>query len=309
MPRAITIPPPLHPGARIAIVSPASIIKPELVTKAAAVLAAQGWEPQVAPHALGSSGTMSGTRAERLADMHDAITDPGVKAIICSRGGYGAVHLLQELEPAMKSAGSPKWLIGFSDISALHGLWHRHGMVSVHGSMARHLAMFPADDAPNTALFRLLRHESMPNMEWTGGSPYNRPGTSTGHITGGNLAVLSGLISTPYNLLLPDSILFIEDIAEPVYKVERMLYQLRLSGVLPRLRGLIVGQFTDYRPDANHPHGMESMIADMTADYGYPVAFNAPIGHTDSNMPVLEGAAVTLNVGADKASIVYRSQH
>lgn len=284
--------------------SPASIINPALVDGAVKALSAQGWEPWVAPHALGQHGTFSGSAAERLSDLRAAITDPSVKAILCSRGGYGAVHLLEHLDQNVAAMSQPKWLIGFSDISALHGLWHRHGMASVHGSMARHLALFPADDAPNTALLSLLREGTLPDLKWSA-HELNRPGSATGTVIGGNLAVLSGLVATPYDMLLPDSILFIEDIAEPVYKVERMLHQLRLSGVLPRLRGLIVGQFTDYRPDINHPEGMESMIADMIAPYGYPVTFNAPIGHIPENMPVVEGATATLSVIPANVTLTY----
>ena len=111
--------------------------------------------------------------------------------------------------------------------------------------------------------------------------------------------MLAELISTPYDIISPDTVLFIEDIAEPVYKIERILYQLRLSGVLGRLRGLVVGQFTDYKPDENHPGGMEGMIRDAVADYDFPVAFNAPIGHVFHNIPLIESARVTLKVNAE----------
>mgnify|MGYP000677022697 CR=1 FL=1 len=123
MDRTFITPQPLKPGDRIAIVSPASIIDPALVHGAVKALSAQGWEPWVAPHALGQHGTFSGSAAERLSDLRAAITDPGIKAIVCSRGGYGAVHLLEALDRDVADMAEPKWLIGFSDISALHGLW------------------------------------------------------------------------------------------------------------------------------------------------------------------------------------------
>ena len=107
--------------------------------------------------------------------------------------------------------------------------------------------------------------------------------------------MLAELISTPYDIIAPDSILFLEDVAEPIYKIERIFYQLRLSGVLGRLRGLIVGQFTEYRPDRNYTD-MESMIRDATAGCNYPIAFGVPIGHVDHNLPVIESAEVTLKV-------------
>ena len=111
--------------------------------------------------------------------------------------------------------------------------------------------------------------------------------------------MLADLIATPFDMARKDSILFIEDIAEPIYKIERIMYQLRLSGVLPTLRGLIVGQFTDYKPSKNYKT-MEEMIRDMVAPYNYPVAFNAPIGHVFHNIPVIEGAKVTLKVTANE---------
>lgn len=162
--------------------------------------------------------------------------------------------------------------------------------------MAAHI-LEGADNEDNAALFGILRGER-PAYTFAGTAD-DRPGMAEGILLGGNLAVLAELISTPYDIISPDTVLFIEDIAEPVYKIERILYQLRLSGVLGRLRGLVVGQFTDYKPDENHPGGMEGMIRDAVADYDFPVAFNAPIGHVFHNIPLIESARVTLKVNAE----------
>lgn len=291
----LQLPPALVPGDTVAIVSPASAIDPELVSGAVRALEAAGFRALVMPHTLGCTGTYSAGADERLADLTEAMATPGVRAILCSRGGYGAVHLLGRFEP------SPVWLIGFSDVSALHALWHRHGIASVHGSMARHLALFPADDPANVALMRLLTHREIPSHSFPA-SPLNRCGQATAPMVGGNLAVLSGLISTPMDMLRPGTILVIEDIAEPIYKVERILHQLRLNGVLPALAGLVVGQFTDYRPDPNHP-SMEEMIARMVEPYSYPVAFGAPFGHVDTNMPFVQGAQMHLQVTPELTTI------
>lgn len=282
----------LRPGDTVAIVSPASVIDPILVEGAANALMRMGFKVRVGAHALGRSGSYSGTAEERLGDMADALASPDVKAILCSRGGYGCVHLLHSLRPLVR----PKWLVGFSDVSALHALWQHCGICSVHGSMAKHLSEFPIEDPANRALLHILTTGEMPAVEW-GGSGFDRPGCAEGRLAGGNLAVLSGLIGTPYDMLQPDTILFIEDISEPIYKVERILYQLRLSGVLERLRGLVVGRFTDYRPDRNYGM-MEEMIASMVADCSYPVAMGAPLGHVDGNMPLVEGATVCLEVAS-----------
>lgn len=293
------IPAHIRQGDRIAIVSPASVIEPQLVEGAAATLQALGYEPVIMPHALGRSGTYSGTADERFADISAALADRSVRAILCSRGGYGAVHLLERLDPLVAAtACNPKWLIGFSDISALHALWYRHGIPSIHASMARQLSLGP-DTVATGRLLSLLAGNPFA-IEWTNntGVP-NRPGTVTAPLTGGNLAVLDALVSTPYDTLRPGNILFIEDIAEPVYKIERMLYRLALSGVLARIAGLVVGRFTEYRPDLNHA-SMEEMIRKMVDRYAFPVAFNAPIGHIGSdNMPVLHGATVTMTVKAN----------
>lgn len=290
------VPRPLCQGDRVAIVSPASIIDPELVTGAADTLRQLGYEPVVMPHALGCRGSYSGEERERLDDMRMALEDPSVAAILCSRGGYGAVHLLEQLEPVV--GRHVKWLIGFSDISALHALWYARGMASVHGSMAKQLAL-GTDTIATKRLLDILGG-GRPELSW-GSTPLavNRPGRATAQLTGGNMAVLDALVGTPYNSLRPGNILFIEDVAEPIYKIERMLYHLKLAGILPSLAGLVVGRFTEYRPDRNYG-SMEAMIADMVAEYDYPVAFNAPVGHVGGeNMPLLHGVTSTLIVTDD----------
>lgn len=289
-------PSPLRRGDTVAIVSPASIIDPKLVDGAVDTLGQLGFNPRVMPHALGRRGSYSGSIDERLSDLTEALADPSVRAILCSRGGYGAVHLLEQIAPAVPR--DPKWLIGFSDISVLHAMWYAAGIMSIHGSMAKQLAAGP-DTEPTRRLLALLAGDR-PELSWpaTHMAP-NRPGSVTAPLTGGNLAVLDALVGTPYNSLRPGNILFIEDIAEPVYKIERMLYHLKLAGILPRLAGLVVGRFTEYAPDRNF-ESMEAMIARMVDGYDFPVAFNAPVGHIGAeNMPLLHGAATTLVVTGD----------
>ena len=166
--------------------------------------------------------------------------------------------------------------------------------------MCRHLAETGGTDRYSQRLFDLLR-DGGGSVSFAP-SPLTRPGSATGRLAGGNLAVLGALISTPCDVIKPGTILFIEDIAEPIYKVERMLYTLRLNGTLASLGGLIVGQFTRYEPSRDYEH-MELMIADMIAPYGYPVAFNAPIGHVSDNMPMVCGDLVTLSVSRGEVTI------
>lgn len=284
-------PKPLRRGDKVAILSPSSHIIPERVDGAAAVLREWGYEPVVCPHCKGSCGTYSGTVEERLADLLWAVSEPSVRAILCSRGGYGAVQLLPSL-PAELLRRDPKWLIGFSDISALHAAWLQAGVASLHCSMAKLLAEGGATDPCSRLMLDVLQGR-FPKYN-VPAHPLNRIGKASGMIAGGNLAVLSALVSTPYDILKPGRILFIEDINEEIYKVERMLYTLRLNGTLARLHGLIVGQFTGHRSPDRNGDTMEQMIARMVAPYGYPVAMGFPIGHIDSNLPIVEGAHATL---------------
>lgn len=295
-------PRPLSYGDTIAIVSPASIIDPLLIDGAKAALEAEGYRVTVSPNALGRSGSYSATASRRLADIQKALTDPDVRAVLCSRGGYGCVHLIDKLSQT-DLAADPKWLIGFSDVSVLHALMYSKGIVSIHGSMAKALANYDRDFGPNHALLRILQGKR-DAVRIADPHRYNRPGVASGTLVGGNLAVLQALIGTPFDIFKPQTILFIEDIAEPVYKIERILYQLRLSGILDRLGGLIVGQFTDYRPDHNF-RTMEDMIDNTLGDVDFPVSFGAAIGHVEANLPILHGAAATLTVDGNGSAISY----
>ena len=292
----------LKKGDKIAIVSPASAVKPEYIDGAVTILEEIGFVPVLGKHCRNSIGYYSGSVEERVSDFREALHNPEIKAILCGRGGYGTVHLsdfitLEEL------SNNPKWIIGFSDISVLHAMCYKAGIKSIHSSMAKHLALFGVDDICTKALFNLL--SGKPQNYTIPSHSFNRNGIVTGEIVGGNLAVLSGLVGTKYDLLLPNKILFIEDISEPIYKVERILYNLRLSGVLPHLKGLIVGQFTDYRePDANG-ETMYGMISQMVAPYDYPVCFNFPVGHIDGNLPIIEGATAKLIVGETESTLEF----
>ena len=296
-------PAPLKKGDKIAIVSPASHIKPEYVDGAVQVISQMGYEPVVSVHCKGEHGSYSGTIEERLGDFMEALHNPDVKAILCSRGGYGVVHLLEYLD-ADDMAANAKWVIGFSDISALHAAMVNAGVVSVHASMAKHLTQFGVDDEATVALFNILQGK-LPTYQ-TPSHAFNKPGTASGTLTGGNMAVLCGLLDTDFDLLSRGDILFIEDVGEEVYKIERMLYNLRLSGVLPMIKGLIVGRFTDYRNPDGNGDSMEQMVKRMVEPYDIPVAFDFPVGHVDENMPLIEGAQVTLTV-ADTVTLQFHA--
>ena len=299
----IIFPSPLTKGDKIAIISPASHILPDYVDGACNAIAQLGFQPVVSTHCKGQCGGYSGTIEQRLADFLEALHNPEVKAILCSRGGYGVVHLLEYLS-ADDIAENAKWLIGFSDISALHAAMVASGVASIHASMAKHLTQFGVDDEATVALFNILQGK-LPTYQ-TPSHAFNKPGTATGTLTGGNMAVLCGLLDTEFDLLSRGDILFIEDVGEEVYKIERMLYNLRLSGVLPMIKGLIVGRFTDYRNPDGNGDSMEQMVKRMVEPYDIPVAFDFPVGHVDENMPLIEGAQVTLTV-ADTVTLQFHA--
>ncbi len=288
----LIIPPALRHGDRAAIICPAGRARIDNCEAAAEVLASAGLRPELSPMVYGNCGSFSGTVADRTADFQRVWTDRGIRAVICSRGGYGSLHLLEQLD-TMPLRDNAKWLVGFSDICVLHALMNRHGIASIHGPMAKHISADGGRNPNFEALMRTLCGE-MPAFHFAP-HPFNRHGEAEATLTGGNLSVLSALTGTRFDTLRPGTILLIEDIAEPVYKVQRMLWQLRLSGVLPRLSGLLVGAFTDWRPDVNH-ESMQSMIRDMVAGYSFPMAFDVPVGHAGDAMPLVLGAPSRLRV-------------
>lgn len=281
------------------------MVKDEYVYGAMAKLSERGYEPVLMEYALGhEDGNFASSKGDRLLDIFEALENEEYKAILCSRGGYGCCQLLSNLSYGMISK-NPKWIIGFSDVSALLALWYVSDVASIHGPMAKHLATKPADDPCTEALFNIL--ETGGRFDYSvAPHEYNQPGHATGVIRGGNMAVLTDLAATPYDLLDPNGdsdnegvILFFEDIAEPIYKVNRMLWRLALSGSLMKVKGIIFGQFTEYKPDKNYDT-MEEMIKHFIdqsiVPSNIPVVYNFPVGHTDLNYPLTEGAQVELDV-------------
>lgn len=293
----------LKPGDRIAIVSPASKIAHELIDQAVEMLGKEGYDPVVMPHAKGGCGSFSASVEDRFADMKEALEDDSIRAIICSRGGYGCVHLLENLD-MLPSGCFRKWLVGFSDITALHCLWMRKGVAGLHGAMAKYIGR-GAGFGYYAREMGILSGEDGEVLNYGfKGHAYNVPGICTGRVVGGNLAVLGGLVGTPFDPVGKGDILFIEDIAEPIYKVERILWQLKLRGVFDNIAGLMVGAFTDYRPSVDHAD-METMIDRFLGGYSFPRAYGIPSGHIENNCPLILGAEATLAVGDSLAGLRY----
>lgn len=295
----LIIPPYLHEGDKVVILSPSSKIDKAFLKGAVKRLTSWGLRPVLARHAGSSHGTYAGTVGQRLEDLQAAMDDPDTRAILCSRGGYGAVHLVGKLDFS-RFRESPKWLIGFSDITALHNLWQREGFASLHAPMARHLTVEPEDDFCTLALRDILTGAAATPAGCFGYTcePHklNRRGTAEGTLRGGNFAVFNGLRGTPYDIPADGTVLFIEDVGERPHAIERMMYNLKLGGVLERLSGLIIGQFTEYEEKKQLGKELYGALAELVKEYDYPVCFNFPVGHVPMNLPLINGAPVRLDV-------------
>lgn len=295
----LIIPPYLHEGDKVVILSPSSKIDKAFLKGAVKRLTSWGLHPVLARHAGSSHGTYAGTVGQRLEDLQAAMDDPDTRAILCSRGGYGAVHLVGKLDFS-RFRESPKWLIGFSDITALHNLWQREGFASLHAPMARHLTVEPEDDFCTQALHDILTGAAATPAGCFGYTcePHklNRRGTAEGTLRGGNFAVFNGLRGTPYDIPADGTVLFIEDVGERPHAIERMMYNLKLGGMLERLSGLIIGQFTEYEEKKQLGKELYGALAELVKEYDYPVCFNFPVGHVPMNLPLINGAPVRLDV-------------
>ena len=289
-------PPALNSDDKAVIVSPAGKIDPVLVDKAAAILCEWGLRVEIAPNALSQTGRFSGFVDQRLSDLQSAMDDPDVKLILCSRGGYGAVHLLDKLNfEGIKRF--PKWLVGFSDITALHAVFQKNGIVSLHAPMVKHLAEEGSMDISvrfmKSVLFGSHLKYDLPAMRY---DFLNRLGQSSGTIFGGNLSVFCSLLGSKYINIPRKGILFIEDVGEEPYRVDRMIHQIKLAGIFDKVSALIVGQFSDYTEDPLMYASLNESVVMAVREYSFPVCFDFPVGHTKHNFPMLMGERASLSV-------------
>lgn len=296
-------PPYLHPGDKIAIVCPAGYMPSQKATACIKTLKKWGYTV-VKGKTLGgkSKNYFSGSPEERLADFQHYLDDPSVKAILCGRGGYGTTHLLDKIDWKQYKK-NPKWIIGFSDITILHTyLQHELKIASIHGPMAN---AFNDDDGINRYTLSLkdtfegkpVQYNCLPHK-------LNRTGKSKAPIVGGNLSLLAHSIGTNAELESDGKILFIEDVGEQLYNVERMLLQLKRAGKLKKLKGLIVGGFSQNK-DTERPFGKElyQIINDITEEYKYPVCYGFPISHDKENVAIAIGSIYKLEITEDLVSL------
>lgn len=297
------LPPFLRPGDEVRLVSPSGAVDPALVDAARQRLAAWGYKPVEGRYARSAYGRFAGTDDERTADLQAAMDNPHVRCILCTRGGYGLMRIMDRLD-FRALCRQPKWVVGFSDITALHAALSRQGVVSVHGGMARALAELPPD-APSVALLRDVLAGKLPAYTLP---PHagNRPGMAEGLLVGGNLSLLAALQGTPYEPPYAGNILFVEEVGESPYRIDRLLRTLRLGGVFRRLAGLVVGSFTGADPDPLMPGTLEQQIRDAVDNPSLPVCFGFPAGHGDDNRPLSLGHPARLDVTDAGAALAFR---
>jgi muramoyltetrapeptide carboxypeptidase len=291
------IPPSLQLNDQIRIVSPSGAVFPEFIEGAKKVLTEWGLNVTEGKFARETYGRFAGTCEQRIEDLQTALDDSNVKAILCSRGGYGLAQIIDKLDFSNFSK-HPKWLIGFSDITLLHNAIGNLGIASIHGIMAKHLAELP-QEANQVQLLKDILFGKFPSYSIPF-CPLNRTGMAKGKLMGGNLSLLINARGSKFDLNYEKGILFIEDIAEKPYHIDRMMQNLRFSGVLAQLSGLVVGQFNDCEEDPLMLRSISEIIMDTVSAYNYPVCFNFPAGHVDYNLPLILGGEVNLLVNRDE---------
>ena len=292
----------LKAGDKVALISPSYFTPMENVEKTANVLRGWGVEPVIGPN-VGKvvDGRYAGTVAERISDIRWALSDPSIKAIICNRGGYGTIQLIDQLTLTELKA-SPKWFVGFSDISTLHGLLSRAGVMSIHGTMSSFLAKGGTDKT--STLMRDLLMGQVPRYELPA-HKQNIVGRASGVLVGGNLCTFAPNLGSQADATKgKDLILFVEEVEESMHNIDRQMRILQMNGVLDRCKGIILGEFTDCGSEFTYEN-VETMLHDLLAPYHIPVLCGFPAGHGDVNLPLVMGAPVTIDVRNDGATLQF----
>lgn len=293
-------PPTLHKGDIIDIVSPANFIQEDELLKTVKIIENMGFKARVTHNCLGRYRRYSGTLEQRITDFKFAVRNCESKAILCSCGGYGSVQLIEHIADDILL--NPKWLIGFSDISSIHALYVSKGIKSIHASMCRDINEAPHDKQSNVYLRKMLLGEDI-QYEFRAHRD-NVDGYASGRLVGGNLSVLSDLIATPYDIFSRGNILFVEDINEKQYKIERMFYHLKYTGVLESIKGLIVGQFVNCDSRERFLNIME-LVLKFFPKKRIPICFDAPVGHISDNYPLIIGCNVEMEVAGGVARLKF----
>lgn len=304
-------PPPLQKGDKIAIVSPAGAVGKEQIEPTLERIIEKGYTPVLSPHCLGiyqRGYAYSGTEKERAVDLNWALSQADVVAIWATRGGYGCQHLLRHLKLS-NFRKFPKWYIGYSDNTVIQSFLLKNGYQSIHGQTLK-TSSFGVSEESYSMIFSILEGR-LPLYKL---APYslNKNGHAEGILVGGNLALIYALLGSPYSFNFKDKILFIEDIGENFYALDRMLVSLDLAGVFRKIRGLVVGGMTNMGSEKENSLYHDSfdemayrIILDRISGYDFPVVFNFPNGHIWNNLPLVLGSYTQLEVSEEKVSLIY----
>ncbi len=282
----------LKRGDTIGIIATARKISTEEINPAIAIIKSWGLEVELGNNLFNADNQFSGTDQERANDLQILLNDTSIKAIISARGGYGTVRIVDQID-FTTFIKNPKWIIGYSDITVLHSHIHNLGIETLHATMPINFSKnAEALESLRKALFgEVIKYEIETNA-------LNRKGIAEGELIGGNLSILYSLSGSISDIDTTGKILFLEDLDEYLYHIDRMMMNLKRAGKLSHLAGLVVGGMTDMK-DNTVPFGKtaEEIILDAVKEYNYPVCFNFPAGHIDRNLALLFGKKVKLEVG------------
>lgn len=297
----MNLPPFLKPGDTIGICAPARKVSPEETADGIAMLKSHGYKVIESPNLYGAFHQFSGTDDQRRSDIQFMLDHPEVKAFISARGGYGCVRIIDGLDWTQFKK-HPKWLIGFSDLTVFHNHIYNIGFASIHGPMLFNLSKERLYPPAASHLFGLLNGKLDP-FQLQANEKFrslNRQGAAKGRLTGGNLSILYSQSGSVSDTDTRDSILFLEDLDEYLYHIDRMMMQLKRNGKLDRIKGLIVGGMNDMKDNAV-PFGetAEQIIRRICEPYDFPVWFGFPAGHIPENHPLILGAEVKLEIGEE----------
>lgn len=290
-------------GDKIAIISPAGSVEPSQLEKGIEMIKSKGFEPILGEHLytkFSNGYNYAGTEDQRLKDINWALNDSEISAIWASRGGYGCQHLLHGLN-LKEFSKNPKWYIGYSDNTVIQSFLLKKGFASIHAQTIK-TSSFGVTEESYDLIFDILKGKS-PKYSLES-NQFNKKGNIEGELIGGNLALIYALLGTKYSFDFKDKILFIEDIGENFYALDRMMMSLELAGVFTKIKGLIVGGMTNMGDEKENKQYEESfddfankLISDRISKYNFPVVFDFPNGHIKDNRPLIIGGEVSLKIG------------
>ncbi len=302
MPKYTTIPAYLKKGDRVLIISPSSKIDKKIISGMRERLKRWGLIPIVGKHATAKSGTFAGTIKQRLTDLQFGLDNKKIKAIFCSRGGFGAIQLLDYID-LRKFLKHPKWVIGYSDITALHSLVTNSGIASLHAPMARQFALSSEYDLSieftKKILFGDSTHYIIPSHK------YNHKGVAKGILVGGNLTVIQSLLATEYIIKSENIILFIEDTNISANQVERLLFSILHHSSLSTIKAIIIGEFCFDYPVEGDFCKINERIQQLVKDLKIPIVYNFPVGHGQFNYPLICGIQAEITVKKGRVDLIF----